>query len=592
MENGYIMWSLDNLYKGFDEGYLEDTKRLKKIIDEFIRFAKGLNDSSDIENNIVDYIDIRSRIIELSSKLTAYPGLRSSVDTKDKEAGRYLNIINSMLVKTTEPLVTFKKWIGNIDDLDSYSTNETIGENIFHLKELAQQSKRLLSEGEESLYAQMNMVAGDSWGKLQKKLSSSLTIEFTKDGKEEILPIASSGKYLSSSNAELRESVFNAMQKSYARVEDEVAMALSNIKRQANIINKLRGYKSPIDATLEDSRMKKETLDALLSSMEKYLPDFRRYLKKKAEYLGYSGGLKMQDISAPVGNTGSVYTYKEAMNLVKENYGLFSDKLKAVAERAEKEMWIDVSPRKGKRGGAFCYNTPFNGESKVMLNFTGSFGNVSTLAHELGHAYHGSIIKDNTPLNWSYPMQLAETASIICETILKTNMISTLKDDEKLMVLESSIKSFTAVIVDILARYRFEGSVFEACKDTTLASDDLKVLMLNAQKEVYGDGLNHDYLDPYAWVTKPHYYYMERHFYNFPYAFGLLYAKGLYAQYLSDGDKFIQRFDEMLMATTKDSIEDVAKLMDIDVTREEFWCSSLEIIKKDIDMFCELVDKK
>jgi oligoendopeptidase F len=329
--------------------------------------------------------------------------------------------------------------------------------------------------------------------------------------------------------------------------------------------------------------MTKETLDAMIEAMLEYRPHFAAYLKEKAHYLGHKGALPFYDLFAPVGKLAKTYTYDEAQKIIKDAFYGYSKHLGDFATKAFDHNWIDPFPKKGKRGGAFCSNQPQIKQSRILSNFTGSLSDVLTLAHELGHGYHGEIIANNDPLHWSYPMPLAETASIFCETIVNNYLLKSLtKDEEKLSVLENSLQGDTQVIIDILSRYMFESKLFENSTGP-INKKQMKEWMLEAQKEAYTDGLDHEVLHPYMWLNKGHYYSAGLSFYNFPYAFGLLFGKGLYATYLKDPDKFLLHYDHLLELTTKTSVEEVAKTMDIDVTSKDFWISSLEQVKKDID---------
>ncbi|MFY9612047.1 MAG: M3 family metallopeptidase, partial [Tissierellaceae bacterium] len=269
----------------------------------------------------------------------------------------------------------------------------------------------------------------------------------------------------------------------------------------------------------------------------------------------------------------------------------FSDRLADYAQNAYENNWLDVEPREGKRGGAFCSNIHPIGESRIMANFEGSFSNMTTLAHELGHGYHGLNLKDESILNSRYPMPIAETASIFCETIVENAQLEKSTDEEVLGILESSISGAGQVIVDIFSRYLFETRLFEIRKDHPLSVDELKNLMVEAQKEAYGDGLDHDYLHPYMWINKGHYYSAGRNFYNFPYAFGLLFAKGIYAEYLNRGKDFVPEYDKLLNATGKNSIKDVAAMVGIDVSNPDFFRNSLKLIEKDIERFIEISER-
>ncbi|MGM0415124.1 MAG: M3 family metallopeptidase, partial [Bacillota bacterium] len=228
----------------------------------------------------------------------------------------------------------------------------------------------------------------------------------------------------------------------------------------------------------------------------------------------------------------------------------------------------------------------------ILSNFTGSFSDMTTLAHELGHAYHGYCLKDESILNTNYPMPLAETASIFSETIVTNAALKEAAEDEQFVILENSITGSGQVIVDIYSRFLFESRLFEARKDASLSVDDLKELMADAQKDAYGDSLDHDYLHPSMWINKSHYYSAGNNYYNFPYAFGLLFGLGVYALYLKGEDDFLNKYNELLRATGQKKALDVAEMVGIDLHDPEFWEGSLEVIKKDIDKFIELAEKK
>jgi len=294
---------------------------------------------------------------------------------------------------------------------------------------------------------------------------------------------------------------------------------------------------------------------------------------------------------APVGNLNKTYSYDEAKDLVFNAFTSYSPKLGNFAKKAFDKNWIDVYPKKGKRGGAFCSNQPQIGQSRILLNFTGALDNVSTLAHELGHAYHGDIISSNAPLHWSYSMPLAETASIFCEAIMNDYLLSGVKDDyEKLSILEMGLQGDTQVIIDILSRFLFESKVLDSA-NRPISKHEMKDWMLEAQKESYQDGLDHQNLHPYMWLVKGHYYSAGLNFYNFPYAFGLLFGKGLYAQYLKDKTSFIKNYDKLLELTTMADAEDVAASMGIDITQKSFWVDSLKMIEQNIDQVVDLFQK-
>lgn len=374
----------------------------------------------------------------------------------------------------------------------------------------------------------------------------------------------------------------------YPKIAQSVAYALNGVKGEVNQLCELRGFESALDQAVYNSRMQKSTLEALLSSMRDYLPKFHEYLKRKATLLGHESSLPYYDLFAPVGESSKEFTIDEAMEYIFTNFSSFSDELEQLARRAFDENWIDFTPRQGKRGGAFCANIHPIKQSRILTNFSGSFSSVITLAHELGHAYHGDQIFKERITNSSYTMPVAETASTFCETIVKNAALKDADDKEKVFILEQSLKGSTQVIVDILSRFIFESNVFEARKTTPLNPRMLNEMMITAQKEAYGDSLDERYMMPYAWLNKSHYYRGGLSFYNFPYAFGLLFAKGIYAEFKRQGAPFVSKVNLLLQKTGQMTVEDVASLVGIDLSSKEFWNSSLDVIVEEIDLFLSL----
>ena len=423
---------------------------------------------------------------------------------------------------------------------------------------------------------------------LKDNLISNLKVDIEIDGEMKELPLTVVLNMAYDPNSELRRKAYFAEIESYKKVEEGVAAALNGIKGEVLTVCDLRGYKSPFDMTLVNSRMDEESLDAMLEAMKESMPLFRKYLRRKGELLGYKNGLPFYEMYAPVSEAEMKFTYEEAAKYVVKNFRTFSDNLGDFAQKAIDNNWIDVEPKEGKVGGAFCAELHFIGESRFLLNYGDQFGDVVTMAHELGHGFHGECLKNETILNSDYPMPIAETASTFCETIIKKAAIKEADKDEALAILEAEICDCTQVIVDIYSRFLFEKSVFEARKESALTVEQIKELMLKAQREAYGDGLDPEYLHPYMWAWKPHYYDADYNYYNFPYAFGLLFAKGLYAEYLNKGDSFTSEYERLLSITGKNKIADITKEVGIDIHNKEFWRNSLKTIEEDIEKFIEL----
>ncbi|RJX25071.1 MAG: oligoendopeptidase F [Acholeplasma sp.] len=570
-------WNLNDLYLGFDERYQEDLKRFDEVMDDYTSWIN----TQDVDpiTYIEGVLKKEEILSSLSRSLYSFASLTMSTDVTHPEAPVYLAKLAKISRKSTAEDVKFTRFLETVDLDDLATKSELIKHYLYQLKLTQEEGSHLLSEKEELLYAKLRELSSQSWGQLQGITTANLPVHY----RDQEITLSEVRNLAYETDPKVRKDAYEAELKSFNLIEDTVSMALSNIKREVNLMNELKGYRSALERTLITSKMTEETLNAMISAMRDFRPSFAAYLKAKGKYLGHDKGLPFYDLFAPVGKLEKTYTYEDAQTIIKDAFYGYSKRLGDFATKAFQNEWIDVEPKKGKRGGAFCSNQPQLKQSRILTNFTGSLSDVLTLAHELGHGYHGEVISENTPLHWSYPMPLAETASIFCETIVNNHLLKTITDPkERLSVLENSLQGDTQVIIDILSRFIFETHLFEKASGP-VSKHVMKDMMLAAQKEAYQDGLNHNILHPYMWLVKGHYYSAGLNFYNFPYAFGLLFGKGLYAQYLKNPEGFKKNYDDLLLLTTKTSVEECTKSMKIDVTKKDFWIDSLNQVKKDID---------
>lgn len=589
-----MRWSLKELYPSFEsKEFKDDSEKIIKMIEEITLFAKeNLLDHSNGKEKIERYLQYNIEITKLISKVLGFANLNMAVDARNEVARENFSRIAMKLTDLTRPEVLFQKFILGEDHFDAYIEESPILKaHEFYLQEAKRNASYMLSEGEEILISKLSATGSKAWTNLQNIITSTLLVDINIDGKEVKMPLPAVRNLAYDKDEKVRKTAYEAELLAYAKIEESSAAALNGIKGEVITITGTRGYASPLEETLISSRMDESILEAMFTAIRESLPFFEEYLKRKAKLLGHTNGLPFYDLFAPMGEVKRSFTYEEAIAFVVKNFNTFSERLGSFAQNAYDKNWLDVEPRDGKRGGAFCSNLHAIGESRVMSNFDGSFSNMTTLAHELGHGYHGFNLKDESILNSSYPMPIAETASIFCETIVVNAALKEADEKEALTILEQSISDACQVIVDIYSRYLFETELFKVREDHPLSVNELKAMMLKAQKEAYGDGLDQDALHPYMWLNKTHYYSAGRNFYNFPYAFGLLFSKGLYAEYLKRGEEFVAEYDELLAITGKSTVKDIALTMGIDITKPDFFRASLDIVKEDIRKFLALTEE-
>ncbi len=585
----YDRWSLDVLYSGFDDPkFQSEFNQLDGFVEKFKNTAESLG-SKDERTTTKEVLTLLEEYQKCFNRLVNYCALRQNADTNDGESVSNLGRLIQKNNDITPFATAIDKYLSTLSDLDAIiGDDEMLQDYSFYLHEMQKSAKYLLSEEVETALGAMDMSGGNAWSDLQGYLTSSVKVEY----KGDTTTLSAIRNMAYDANPEVRKSAYEAELAAYDKIKDAICFSLNSIKMQDLTECKLRGHASPLDKVLFNSKMQRATLDALLEAMKEYMPNFHTYLRSKAEALGHKNGLPWYDLFAPMGKSDKKYTVEEAKSYLMNIFEKENPQLAKIVDRAFEENWIDFFPREGKVGGAFCAGLDSEKQFRVLTNYDGSMSDIVTLAHELGHGYHDFMIFDNRPLNTHYSMPVAETASTFNENIVVNYAIkNAANDDEKLALLEGQLSDVTQIICDIYSRFLFESKVVNNRSENFMFADELCNIMLEAQKEAYGDGLDHDVLHPYMWVCKGHYYSAGLGFYNFPYAFGGLFARGLYAKFQQEGPAFLEKYNYMLKETPVRSVEDVAKICDIDLTSKDFWLMSLHSYDEAINEYKRLVIK-
>ena len=579
-------WNLSIIYSGLDDPALqEDMNKLSQANESLkaaVEKASGLNDKDKAEL-ILTELESYNKIL---MKIFDFLQLRQACNTEDGQNMALINKAMSIYNAGAEYTVAADRILGSIENVDALAEeSDIIKEYSFLIKETKKRCSHLLSNEVEAMISAMNMTGGGAWGDLQSYLTSTVKVDY--DGRQVTLSEIRNLAYSSDSN--VRRAAYDAELKCYEKIADSVAFSLNNIKNQVTMLSAKKGYESPLAMTLENSRMSRQTLDSMMEAVEEYLPVFRKYLRKKGELLGCKNGLPWYELFAPLGKSDKKYSLEEARDYLTTCFNEFTPDMADMMKEAFDNEWIDFYPRNGKQGGAFCASLTGYKQSRILTNYDGSFGAIDTLAHELGHAFHNRTMEGQRILNSDYPMPVAETASTFNEVHLGHYALSKASnDEEKLALLENDLKEKAQCVVDIYSRYLFETAVFEQSQEKFLMTSDLNEIMLDCQKKAYGDGLDPEYMHPYMWVCKSHYYSSGISFYNFPYTFGNLFAQGLYNLYCEQGDAFVARYKEMLRLTPVHTIEEDGAMLGIDLTKKDFWEASLKSIAEEIEEFCRL----
>jgi pepF/M3 family oligoendopeptidase len=593
-------WDLTNVYPSLSSlKFKADFKKLQKLITELEEYFQTALPKADetaksalLAETASTLIDRFNTALLLAGTLGAYIQSFVSTNSYDKEALKKESEFDMVAVKLGQLGTQATAWIGKVAKRlpDFVSSNPVTQAHAFYLKEAAEQSQYLMSPKEEALAAELSLSGSNAWGKLQGTVTSQLSAEFELDGKMQKLPMPALINLRSHPDEDTRRRGYEMENKIWPTVKEALAASINGVKGEVNTLNRHRGRVDAVHSSLDASRIDRETLDAMMGAMKDSFPMFRKYFKAKAARYGVKK-LQWWNLFGPTGESKMTFTYDEAKTFILTHFGGFAPELKEFAQRAFDRNWIDAEQRDGKRGGAFCMDVPGVGESRILSNFDGSLDQVSTLAHELGHGFHNDCMvkAGKTELQKNTPMTMAETASIMCETIVSTAALEQAKTEaEQLAILETQLIGDSQVIVDIYSRYLFEKEVFERREKSELNADELCEIMEKAQKDTYGDGLDEKFLQKWMWTWKPHYYYSGLSFYNYPYAFGLLFGTGLYAIYQKRGAAFVKDYMNLLSSTGEANAADLAARFGIDIRKKAFWQDSLKIIEERVERYCKI----
>lgn len=491
----------------------------------------------------------------------------------------------------------YTKKLVNISDEEwsELLEDEDLSEVAFSLTETRDKGKRLLSDEVEELIAELDKDGLAAWSSLYDTTVSIMTIPFTdEEGKKTELSVGQAmNRMAADPDPKVRKQLFENWEAAWEKYAPIFADTLNHLAGYRLTLQTAHGRKHHLEEPLEYNRMEKETLDAMWSAVEKTKEPFINYLNQKAKIFGMDK-LGWEDVDAPV-TVGDAeptkYTYDEACDFIIEHFSSFGPKLTEFTKHALENRWVEAEDRPNKRPGGYCTSLPEFEESRIFMTFTGSPSDVSTLAHELGHAFHSFAMKDLPRLNRGYAMNVAETASTFAENIIDNAAINSVKsDEEKISLLAAKLETATAMFLNIHARFIFEDNFYTERKEGIVSASRLNELMTEAQKEAYVDSLSSYH--PHFWASKLHFFIDRVPFYNFPYTFGYLFSLGIYAEFLKNPEAFEEKYIALLQDTGSMKVEDLAKKhLDVDVTKEDFWLAGIELMVKDVEEFTELTNK-
>ena len=509
-------------------------------------------------------------------------------DRKAVQLGGRIATINAAY---TSVLTRFDEWLKRIPDAEwqSLLESEPVRGIAYPLDERRQLAKQMLPPELESLISDLAVDGYHGWGEAYNTAVSKTKIPFEENGKTIELSAGQAANKLNHPDRKVRANVFAEWERAWSETADYAADALNRLAGFRIQVYKHRGWESILKEPLDINRMSERTLSVMWDVIEQNKPIFVQYLQRKAKLLGLER-LSWHDVEAPVGGASREVPFDEAAKLILEQFRSFSPKMADFAQMAFEDRWIEAEDRPGKRPGGFCTSFPIKGQTRIFMTYANTMSNVSTLAHELGHAYHQHVMNDLPALAQEYAMNVAETASTFAELIVSDAAVQRASsDEERLALLEDKIQRSVAFFMNIHARFLFETSFYDERKKGLVSVERLNELMENAQRRAYHDALAEYH--PHFWASKLHFYITGVPFYNFPYTFGYLFSAGIYAEAKRAGAGFEDRYIALLRDTGSMTVEDLArKHLGVDLTQPEFWQNAVGLAVKDVEQFLAMTE--
>lgn len=588
-------WNLENI---FPNGSMSE---------QFALFLKQLVTEIDAFKKTVAANKVPATIEEAKQWRTSLEQLQT-ISQKLRQAGAFVGCLNAQNVKDQKAKLlngelkqisaSFSTALTVLDDQILHFSDELweqflqLEENkgiTFPLNERRNKAKDKMPPQLESIANELAVDGYHAWGDFYNTVVGRMTIPFEQDGETLQLSVGQAQNMLNSGDRNVREKLFQNYEEAWKGVADLNSTILNHMAGFRINLYKNRGWDSILKEPLEYNRMSEDTLNAMWNTIEENKGIYVTYLERKAKLLGIPK-LSWHDVDAPIGNSVNKVSYDEAAEFIVEHFRKFSPRMADFAVRNFEERWIEAEDRPGKRPGGFCTSFPLSKESRIFMTFNGTASNVSTLAHELGHAYHQHVMNDLPHFAQGYAMNVAETASTFAELIVSDAAVKAAKDPkEKIVLLEDKVNRGVAFFMNIHARFIFEKNFYAERKKGLVSVDRLNELMTEAQKSAYLNAL--DQYHPYFWESKLHFYLTGVPFYNFPYTFGYLFSSGVYARALAEGAAFEQKYVDLLRDTGSMRVEDLAmKHLGVDLTKPEFWQSAIELSVADVKEFLSLTE--
>lgn len=588
-----INWDLESIFAGgsSSESLQQELQQISTKMKEFHQLVDDFTPNAENQvEALTEILAVHEEIQKSFTECGSFIEALNSANIHDQQAKLLTGQLYSNLPAFQLATTILNKKFASYSEEDWQNLMTHFSQIAFRLSEMRRDGQELLDEQSENIINTLALDGQSAWSQHYDTIVASIQIPFNGE-------MLSAGQafntMMSSQDKAVRQELFEKWEKAWSEKADIFADTLNHLDGFRLNNYKLHGIDDFLKQPLEYNRLDKETLDMMWGTIQKNKQPIIDFLTRKAQLFG-KDKMDWQDQDAPIvlGDFEERrYTFDQAADFIVENFKKFSPQMSEFAQMAFDKAWIEAEDRPGKRPGGYCTSLPKSQESRIFMTYGESVNEVSTLAHELGHAFHSHVMWDLPTLNQDYAMNVAETASTFAELIVADATLKEAKtDEEKINLLDVKLQNAIAMFMNIHARFIFESNFYAARQKGLVATDEITRLMVEAQKEAYIDGLGSYH--PHFWAAKLHFFIDEVPFYNFPYTFGYLFSLGIYAKASQHADGFEDQYIALLRDTASMTTEELAKKhLDTDLHQATFWQAGIDMVLKDITTFMELTEK-
>lgn len=589
-----MSWNLESLFEGGSSSprfsvFVQETETL---VTNLLKDLQVVGAAPSNDERLTEWTDRLQQSLARLREADAFVSCLASQQMSDKRAVSLTERIQSLSAKFRQAQDLYEAKLAAMPEADwlRWSEDSRRAAVRFPLSERREAAKEKLPPALESVASELAVDGYHGWGEHYNTIVSRISIPWKEGDSEISLSVGQAANKLDDANDEVRDLMSAKWEQAWSEHADLCADTLNRLAGFRLKLYGMRGWNDPLREPLTMNRMSKATLDAMWGAVAEGAEPLAKYLTLKARFLGKSQ-LAWHDVDAPIGSIQAKISFEEAAKIITEAFERFSPDMAKLARKAFDDNWIEAEDRPGKRPGGFCTSFPLSEQSRIFMTYSGTPGNVSTLAHELGHAYHGALVDGLPPLAQEYAMNVAETASTFAEALVSDALLSrATSDQEKLALMDDRLQRAVAFFMNIRARFLFETRFYECRAFGIVEGEELSKLMVEAQQEAFGNVLSTWH--PHFWASKLHFYLTDVPFYNFPYTFGYLFSTGLVAIAEREGASFRSKYDRLLKDTGVMTVEQLASLhLGVQLDQPDFWRDAVSRVIEDVERYAALCEK-